>query len=90
MKKETFEIQDLDVWGNEEEGWEVNASYRIGKIELSLGEYENDDYIISQLIEKEFLTEYARKIVEVEGDGGFLTIINTEQGNRPLYNLVLV
>jgi hypothetical protein len=86
-KTAIFQLIDLDVLGNEEEGWEVNAAYNLGfTMEMNFFQYEDDEYIIEKLIEAEYLSEIAREMVEIEGDNGFLEIKNSKTG-MPLYQL---
>lgn len=90
MKTETFEIINLEVWGNEEDGFEVNAAYNTNKfIEMTLSQFESDEWIINAMIEKGFLTEEAVDKVDVEGDGGFL-YISDSRTYKPLYELRVV
>lgn len=39
-KKLLFEVRSLDVWGNEEDGFEINQSFRAGQILLPVFEVE--------------------------------------------------
>lgn len=32
MAKQTWELISYDLWGNQEDGFEVNAAYRTGKV----------------------------------------------------------
>lgn len=84
----TFNLIDLDVWGNEHEGWEVNAAYRTGfSVDLTLKQWEDDHYLLEYVIKTGYLTAKAREFVEIDCDGGsILTFIDSRDG-KPLYQL---
>lgn len=84
-----YKIQFLDVWGNEEDGWEVNAAYT-SAYEMELGENEQDDSIIDKLFEMELLSEFGKSVAKIwdYSDEFFIVVENGETG-EPLFNLVL-
>jgi hypothetical protein len=88
MKTEVFDLLDLDAWGNEEEGWEVNRSFKIGYLELTLEQWEEDDYIIDELINKGWLTKESREWVEFDTfySEYSLTLFDSRNG-CPVYEL---
>lgn len=87
MKTGTFEIQDLDVLGNEEEGWEVNATYRIGTMELSLVQWEDDDYLLNELVTLGLLLPKAKELVEIDSIGEREVTIVRKDNGKPLYTI---
>jgi hypothetical protein len=92
MERETksFEVLNLDVWGNENEGYEVNQAFNTGKfIEMTLDQYESDEFIIMSLIDMDFLTHEAIDKVNVDGDGQTL-YINDDRTSKPLYQLQMI
>jgi hypothetical protein len=81
-----FQLMDLDVWGNEEEGFEVNDMWAIERFEWTLAEWEDDTFVINELIESGYLTEKARDRVGLDGNERTL-YINDDQTGRPLYEI---
>lgn len=82
-------IDYFDVWGNAEEGWEVNNLQSITQIEVS--EDATDLEIIKKLIDIDYLQDSARELVEIsnQGDEHFLEFFEKESG-RPLCRLELI
>jgi hypothetical protein len=88
--KAIFQVLSLDVWGNEEEGFEVNQSFNTGKfIEMTLNQYEDDHFILTEMISLGLLTNEAYDKVEIDGDGPTLYISDDRTG-KPLYELQML
>jgi len=86
VKPEVWEVKSLDVWGNEEDGYEVNQEFKAGKIEIPA---MLDDADLVKLLKKEgFLKETVRaNQIEVESSGlGFIEIKEKKTG-EPVYFL---
>lgn len=73
---ESYGVYDLidyfDVWGNEEDGWDVN---NISKVEsdIWIDDDLSDDEIVDYLIDQVgFFSPKARGNIEVVGDGDFI------------------
>lgn len=94
-----YDVFSLDVWGNAEDGFEVNNRFRLntpigGDITIDpLPSTATDEEIIERLIDADYLEARARgeggsPAVEVDapGDGDFLEINSAEDG-MPIFQL---
>lgn len=70
-----WRVMSLDLWGNAEDGYQVNDQTDIGHIVLRGEDYQDDQKVITALIKGKFLTDGK---VAVDGDEYFLYI--TEDG----------
>ncbi len=86
VKPETWEVKSLDVWGNSEDGYEVNQEFNAGKIEIPA---MLDDAGLVKLLKKEgFLKETVRaNQVEVEDNGAGFIEIREKKTGEPVYFL---
>lgn len=82
----TYNVYTLDVWGNPDEGYDVNDRCKAGTVELD--EEATRREIVTALIEADFLagpvTSPAR--FEVDNDGSIIHVDLAENG-RPLLTL---
>lgn len=88
--KESYGVYDLidyfDVWGNEEDGWDVNNLAKV-ESDIWLDDDLSDDEIVNYLIDQVwFFSPKARGNIEVIGDGDFIEFFNAETG-EPLGRL---
>lgn len=86
VKPEIWEVKSLDVWGNAEDGYEVNNEHGAGKISIPA---MTDDAGLVKLLKKEgFLKETVRaNQVEIESPGeGFIEVREKKTG-EPIYFL---
>jgi len=82
-----YHVLRPDVWGNQEDGWEVNDSYTVGSIDID--DVDNDDGIVLALIAEDILAPDANsRNIEIDGDKFFLYIYDKETF-RPLIHLSL-
>ena len=77
-------INYFDVWGNEEDGWEVNDS--CVEFDVRITDNMTDQDIISFLYEKEFFNTKDIDKFLIENDGDFIEIFEEETG-KPLCSL---
>lgn len=85
-----YKVKSLDVWGNKEDGYEINQEFYAGDIEIPDTEpFSNDDQaILDILIEKGFLKEHVTlELVEVEDFANGVIWINEVETGEPLYIL---
>ena len=87
---ESYGVYDLinyfDVWGNEEDGWDVN-DVSIDETDIYIDDDASDEEIVDYLIDKVgFLSPSARGKVEVWSDGGMIEFSVAETG-EPLGRL---
>ena len=69
-----FEIINYDVWGNPQDGFEVNNAYSTG-IFVDINKNDSDKTILKKLKEVGFLKKTAKYICfEIEGEDPFLVI----------------
>lgn len=80
-----YELYSYDVWGNEEEGYSVNDTFKRGIIEL---ENDDDGEIIRELKSMGFLASSAETInFEIEGESDYTIYINGKNDNYPYCEL---
>ena len=85
----TFNIYDLDVWADGEEGWQVNDWRIIGSVDIEITGNNEIDYpaIIEALKEKELLSPSANtETIGVDWNTCGYELYATKDG-CPLYNL---
>jgi hypothetical protein len=81
-----FEVIDHEVWGNDEEGFEVNDSWKIGIIELS--EDCTDEEILETMKEFGYFKESVKVTdIEIDGEIEYSLYINQSDNGRPLCEL---
>ena len=78
----TFPVLSIDAWGNLEDGYDWNACYKVGSIDLDL-DAENRD-IIRAMVNAGYLTALALESAEVEDDGFNIVILDKET-REPVY-----
>jgi hypothetical protein len=85
MSNITYKVCTLDVWGNSEDGYEVNDQFAAGSIELS--PEMSDAEILQKLADEGYLTENAVDCGEIDtSDESFMTVHDKADG-RPVLNL---
>lgn len=78
-----------DVWGNREEGYEVNESYEWGEIELP-EDHTNED-LINKLIEVDYLCASADlDTIEIVNLGAGYELQDVLEGYMPICRLDLI
>lgn len=73
-KKNKWRVFSLDVWGNEEDGYEVNNRFEVGSVSFT---EDATDHQICLALKKEGLLRYSKKHlkdVEIDGDDMWLSI----------------
>lgn len=82
----TWEVRSLDVWGNAEDGFEVNQEFKAGKIEVPA--ITNDAGLLKILKENDFIKKSVRSTqIKFEDTGsGFIEVVDAKTG-EPLYFL---
>jgi hypothetical protein len=84
FKAGKWDVYSLDVWGNEEDGYEVNDRSKIGTVALP-PDY-TDEYLLKTL-KAEGLINYSKKHlrhIEIEGDDFSISI---DYKGRPMFQL---
>ena len=85
MSNTTYKVCTLDVWGNSEDGFDVNDQFAAGSIELSAE--MSDSEILQKLADEGFLTANAVDCGEIDSsDDLFMTVQDKEDG-RPVLDL---
>ena len=72
----TFPVLSIDAWGNLEDGYDWNACYKVGSIDLDLDAANHD--IIRAMVNAGYLTALALESAEVEDDGFNIVILDKE------------
>lgn len=81
---EVLNILSIDAWGNEEEGWEWNAWYKIDVITQEEFESLNVSNYINWFIEKGYIRENDIDLVFINDDGCNIILCDAET-KEPLY-----
>jgi len=83
----TYRVFFLYVWGNEEEGFEVNDRSGCGTIELPVDFSDHD--LIQALIEADILASFGgqvKDVFEIDGDDSWISI-DSKRNGKPLLQL---
>ena len=72
----TFPVLSIDAWGNLEDGYDWNACYKVGSIDLDLDAEDRD--IIRAMVNAGYLTALALESAAVEDDGFNIVILDKE------------
>lgn len=90
MKNEIkYEVRTLDVWGNDQDGYEVNDSFSVGYIYLEEG-FSNKD-VLNELENENFLCSFNGSLegyLEKCSFNGDDTYIEIDLDGKPLFNLL--
>ena len=78
-------INYFDVWGNEDDGYEVNNQC-IEVEDVVIADDATDQDIIDYLFQNEYLTDDDISLYEVEDNGDFIEIY-VKKTMMPLYSL---
>ena len=73
---QTFPVLSIDAWGNLEDGYDWNACYKVGSIDLDLD--AEDRQIIQAMVAAGYLTALALESAAVEDDGFNIVILDKE------------
>lgn len=84
----TWVVYDLDVWGNEEDGYEVNDWWAVGELSFTDMEIQDDKVILEKMKKAGYLKTSDMRKLEVVADYGFIQIVERKTG-KYLYNLEL-
>jgi hypothetical protein len=88
MAKQRWEVRSLDVWGNQEDGYEVNQEYAAGH--LSFSRYPSEDAIFKALKRDGFIKAgIKRSQVEIDGAGPDYYDVNDAATGKPIYSVTL-
>jgi hypothetical protein len=85
-----YEVIIPDVWGNEEDGWEVNDIRKTGEF-YSITNKASDDEVLSTLVNDEWISRLDKGDVSIEFEDGdsSLWVIRTSD-DKPLLKLQTV
>lgn len=88
--KHTYNIYTYDVWGNEEDGFDVNDRFKLGTLELSDADVNSDSRLANRLKENGFVKETTTTSdLEIDGDK-YTLYVNEASNGYPLFELVLI
>ena len=85
-KKAIFEVIDYDVWGNEEDGFEVNNKFRTGE-KIMLEETMTDNEITKSLIRQGALKQEADGNVDYDGEFEYTLYLTDSRNSEPIMEL---
>lgn len=88
--KNKWRIISFDVWGNEDDGWEINNMFSTN-LTVSLNEEFSEKEILTELVNIRFFIKKVKtkKLLNVEIGEDEIWIENTDNG-FPLCKLVLI
>ena len=84
-----WKIFDLDVWGNQEDGYDINDFVEVAQVTFTDKELELDANIINKLVDMELLKPEAVDKVYVDSDYACIMIYE-EETDKPLYCLEMI
>ncbi len=85
-----YELINYDVWGNENDGFEVNNKFRTGQF-VEIPDGAGDDEIVQILKANGIIKKTARtKSIEIDGDGGDDLYFSHAPTGRPEFELSAV
>lgn len=76
-----YEIRQLDAWGNNEEGYEINTSYLMGTMETRAN---NEKQAFTRYLANKHGITFKRNRTRIEFDGDCYTIIDRKT-KEPLF-----
>jgi len=89
----TLKIINLDVWGNEEEGYEINDFIPVGTIEVDVKDpYDiSTEKLVDLLVDENYIRPSAKKLIELSdfGYADYFYQVSEKKTGRPLYNIQL-
>ena len=80
-KKYSFEIRQLDAWGNAEEGYEINTSYHMGEMQTKA---QNERRAFTGWMKRHLGISFKPNRTLIEYDGDCYTIIDRKT-KEPLF-----
>ena len=95
--EQTFEIRTYDVWGNAEDGYEVNNVFSAGKVTLDVPVKVYNEGTPQQFESPEITDDQIRQAlglrrnfpIETDGDDTII-YVNSERTGKPLGELFLI
>ena len=81
-----YEICSYDLFGSDEEGYEVNDVYKLGTIELSDNDVNVDAELVLRLQEEDYFDEDVT-VDDLHIDGMDTIYIDKADYSQPLYEL---
>lgn len=82
-----WEIRDcFDVWGNEQDGWDINDSYRVGEFDIPGEVIDNDKKLLEFVKAHTTLSTSDMRRIEVDGDCD-VVMIKARKTQMPLFTL---
>lgn len=83
----TFNVHALDVWGNADDGFEVNNAFRTAT-NVTIPEWASDDDVALILIDANILEAgHTGDDLTIEGDPDYMFCIYESETREPLWNL---
>ena len=81
-----YELYTYDVWGNDDDGYEVNNVFSTGDF-LELSGNESDSEIMEKLIDAGFANENAKGKISFEGESEYTLYASWECNMKPAFEL---
>lgn len=85
-KKECWRLVTYDVWGNEEDGYEVNNKFSTSTV-VSIRENATDDQVITALRRAGVIKGVRSKSIDLDGDDEVIAVTDARDG-QPAFELV--
>lgn len=81
-----YELITYDIWGNEDEGYEVNDVFRTGDL-IEVNETMTDNDIIRAMIEAGLCNTNALNKIEIEGELEYSLYARWKETCKPAFEL---
>jgi len=86
MKRE-YKVITLDVWGNDNDGYEVNNAHYTGQT-ITLLDSDADQTILKKLNDSD-IGDFPHDLFDIDGSGEFSLYINWKENGKPELELRL-
>jgi hypothetical protein len=88
MSTYSYTVWSLDVWGNDDDGYEVNDRCKVGTIDLDATTViDSDQGLMEALIEAGYLKPGSDSVGEVEGESDYTLFIGDGDTGCPWLQL---
>lgn len=84
MKKNSYDIREVDAWGNKIDGFEYNASYYLGTLETSA---QDERKAFTRWLKNKRGITFKKNRIRIEYDGAVYEITDRKTG-EPLFAMI--
>lgn len=84
MKKYSYDVRQIDAWGNKIDGYEWNTSYFLGTLETSAA---NEKRAFTRYLKNKHGIVFKKNRTRIEYDGSVYEIVDRKTG-EPLFAMI--